>query len=92
MSEINKDEGVIAALLERFEKYRLPRMLAIKEKVDNGGLLDEPDIEFLKRALDDSSQVQKLVERNPEYKDLVAQAGQIYADITAKALENEKNA
>jgi hypothetical protein len=91
MSEISKDEGVIAALLERFEKHRLPRALALKEKVDNGGLLEDSDIEFLKRVLEDSQQVQQLVDRHPEYKDLVAQASQLYADITARALENEKN-
>ena len=90
MSEISKDAGVIAALLERFEKHRLPRAIALKEKVDNGGLLDDNDIAFLKRVLEDSQQVQQLVDRHPEYKDLVAQASQLYADITTKALENEK--
>ena len=42
------------ALLERFEKYRLPAALKLKEKVDNGGLLDKRDMMFLETIEKDS--------------------------------------
>jgi hypothetical protein len=42
-----EDMGVTLALLERFQTQRLPRALALKERIDQGGLLDEFDIAFL---------------------------------------------
>ena len=47
MAEPSNDAGVIAVLLERFEKQRLPRALALKEKVDRGESLDEWDTAYL---------------------------------------------
>ena len=35
MSETTSDESVIAVLIERLEKQRLPCLLALKEKVNN---------------------------------------------------------
>jgi hypothetical protein len=47
MSDTSKDAGLIQVLAERLETQRLPRALALKEKVDRGATLDEFDIEFL---------------------------------------------
>ena len=35
--QTKKDVGVILALVEEFKEYRFQRLLALKEKVDNGG-------------------------------------------------------
>lgn len=91
MNSPDKDLGVITALLERFEKYRLPAALKLKEKVDNGGLLDKRDMMFLETIEKDSKKIQPLLDRHPEYEDLIKQATNLFRDITAKALENEKN-
>jgi predicted transcriptional regulator len=91
MAEIDKDLGVIMALLERFDKYRLPAALKLKEKVDGGGLLDKRDMEFLERVEADAKKIEPLVDRHPEYGELVKRATNLFREITAKALENEQN-
>ena len=91
MKNSDNDLGVITALLERFEKYRLPAALKLKEKVDNGGLLDKRDMMFLETVEADSKKIQPLIDKHPQYDELVKRATNLYREITAKALENENN-
>ena len=51
------DEGTIVALLDRFRLQRLPQALALKEKVDAGGTLDDHDIAFLEQVFEDMRDV-----------------------------------
>jgi hypothetical protein len=90
MSNSTKDTGVITTLLERFEKQRLPRALALKSQVDAGQRLSQADIDFLKLVFQDAKEIQPLVSRYPEYEPLVAQVIHLYHEITEKALANER--
>jgi len=92
MSEKERDEGVIMALLQRLESQRLPRALDLKEKVDAGETLSDYDIQFLAEVLSDASSMKPLLDRNPEYAELAARMLQLYREITEKSLENEKSA
>jgi hypothetical protein len=90
MSETTQDAGVIAVLMQRLETQRLPRALELKEKVDRGELLNDFDIAFLEEVHADSTSIQALLERHPEYRSLVSRMLDLYQEITARAIENEK--
>jgi hypothetical protein len=93
MTEANdKQAGVIQALAERLEKQRLPMALQLKEKVDQGGLLNEADIAFLEEVFAGSAQLKPMLDAHPEWQELAARMIGLYGEITAKALENEQGA
>ena len=52
--------------------------------------MTETDIAFLSRVLEDTKEIQPLLQRHPEYKELVAKAIHLYHEITEKGLANEK--
>ena len=91
MTEPTEEDGVILALIERFEKQRLPRLKAIKEKTDSGELLDDGDVEFLDTVIHDAQQSKHLIDRHPEWQAFCATVVHLYETITEKALDNEKS-
>jgi hypothetical protein len=82
--------GIAEALIERFEKNRLPRILKIKDRVDQGQTLDATDFGFLERVLNDAQVNQNLIDAMPHCRDLFAKVVHLYRDITARALQNEE--
>ncbi|UWX04097.1 hypothetical protein H1235_01120 [Pseudoxanthomonas sp. NC8] len=89
MSE-EHDEAVLAVLLDRLLKVRLPRALELEEKVKGGECLTDGDIVFLKAALEDAHDGQRFVARNPQFHVPGAKIIQLYAEIVDRAEENEQ--
>lgn len=90
MDQAEKDAGTIAALILRMEESRLPRSRRLQEKVNMGETLSDSDIDFLKGVHDDYQANQALMLRNPDYSYLMSCFMDLYAEIVAKGLENEK--
>ena len=90
MSNSTTDAGLISVLMERLEKQRLPRLLALKEKVDGGERLDDLELEYLEQVIADARGVIPLIDRHPEYQSLAAQVLDLYKNISEKALQLEK--
>jgi phage-related protein len=90
MVDESRDAGLIEVLAKRLEQQRLPKALALREKVGRGEKLNDFDIQFLEDVLQDARQVGDLIERHPEWQDLAARMMHLYKEITDKALQNEK--
>jgi hypothetical protein len=90
VTDASKDDGLIVVLAERLETQRLPRALSLKEKVDAGEILNEFDISFLEEVIEDVRKIHPLVERHPEWQPVVAKMLDLYNEIAARAVENEK--
>ena len=91
MKDPQQDAGMLTVLIERLEGQRLPRALDLKEKVDQGGCLDDFDIAFLEEVFADSQQLQPLMERHPEHQEIAAKMMGLYREITEKGLANERS-
>ena len=90
MSDSTTDAGLIEVLLERLEKQRLPRLLSMKDKVDEGSSLDELELDFLENAIADARKVIPLIDRHPEHQVFATQVMELYKNIIDKAMQNEK--
>jgi hypothetical protein len=90
MATPDHDTGVIQVLLERLNSQRLPMAQALKKKVDRGETLSDHDMGNLDDILAHAREIQPLLDRHPDYKDLVGQIMTLYKEILDKALENEK--
>jgi hypothetical protein len=78
------DTGLAMVLIERFEKWILPRVLVIKAKVDRGEKLADFDIDFLDNVLKDADEIKPHVDRVPEYQSLYTRVISLYGEITKK--------
>lgn len=86
-----ENKGVLTAVLVRFQKHRLPRIMDIKDLVDNGATLNQSDVKFLSKVLSDTQQYAHFVSTHHEFQNLFANVTSLYDEITRKALKNEKN-
>ncbi len=62
----------------------------MQERVNNGEVLSELDMSFLKEVHTDTARIKPLFDEKPEYHSLVIRLIGLCKDITDKALENEK--
>jgi hypothetical protein len=90
MAEVSKDMGVIAVLAKRMVEERLPKALALKERVDRGEVLNELDLNFLEQVVTDSNKLSQSIKDDPRVREVGGRMMQLYKEITAKALENEQ--
>jgi hypothetical protein len=92
MDKQTMDAGLGQVIVERLQSQRLPRALALKEKVDRGELLDDFDLSFLQEILKDAAAVKPYVDAHPESHELASKMSSLYNEIAQKGLENAKKA
>lgn len=90
MAQASNELGVIAVLAKRMVEERLPKALALKERVDRGETLNELDLNFLEQVVKDANQVIPIMKNDERVVKAGTQMLQLYKEITAKALDNEQ--
>lgn len=90
MSGASQKSGTIAVLAKRMTEERLPRAVAIKDKVDQGELLTDLDLAFLQQVVDDARRMGSVVKSDPRALDVAGRMLQLYREIMDKALQNEQ--
>jgi len=91
VSEVSKETGVIAVLAKRMVEERLPKALALKERIDRGDVLNELDFAFLEQVVKDAQSIDPKIKNDPRVKGVAERMLALYTEITTKALENEKS-
>jgi hypothetical protein len=92
VAEISKELGVIAVLAKRMVEERLPKALALKERVDRGETLNELDLNFLEQIVHEANQIMPKMKDDPRVMQVGARMLQLWKEISTKALENEQAA
>ena len=85
-----KHLGVFHSLMMEFEQHRLPRLLRLIEKVDNGKVINDVDFEFLCKEIKDACTTKHLTVSYPELEEFCLRVGHMYKELCDKAVENEK--
>jgi hypothetical protein len=87
---MNRHElGIALALMERLRLYRIPRLLAMHERVIQGSRLDAADLRFLREAMTDAQRLQPQWALFPEFGAVFGGLAHLYHEITTHALANE---
>ena len=90
MAQASKELGVKAVLAKRMVEERLPKALALKERIDRGELLNGLDLNFLEQVVKDANEAIPMLKDDPRVMEVAARMLQLYKEITSKALENEQ--
>ena len=91
MNDISiKHAGILQSMIEEFETHRLPRLLSLKDKVDNGETMNDGEIEFLSKVIDDANRTMHMTATHPELHEFCLHVVHLYKEISEEALENEK--
>jgi hypothetical protein len=90
VAEISKELGVLVVLARRMVDERLPKALAIKERIDRGEVLSELDIELLEQVFTDAKNLGPIIDKDARVRDIAGRMMSLYKEIMAKALQNEQ--
>jgi hypothetical protein len=92
MVNLKQQEGMMVTLVQRFKVQRLPRIMEIKNHVEQGHRLSESDRIFLEDVMHDAQRNIHHVEDIPECQHLFIQLAHLYKQIMDKAFDNETSA
>jgi len=89
MTDAERDVCLVSAMLRHLNNRRLPKLFAIKERLDHGERLDPQDMRYIHECVQDGFWVRHLCERHPDLTTICTRVTSLYKEITERALQNE---
>jgi hypothetical protein len=86
------DQGVLFTLLEHFNRQLYPRALEIEKRLDAGERLSASAVEHLAEVCARVRELDALLARNPEYREIASGVMSLYARLLRHAWQNERGA
>ncbi|PAJ73035.1 hypothetical protein CJF42_17880 [Pseudoalteromonas sp. NBT06-2] len=86
--QLSNEESIFAVLLTRFDKQHLPILLRLKEKVDQGEILNDLELRHLEEIFNATYDILPKVDKRPKFHKIFAEAIHIGHQITEQALKN----
>jgi len=84
-----KYKSVRQALLQRLMSIRVPRIIEIKKRLDEGEKLSEQNINYLQRILRETRENKKYFDKVPEMEQFYIKLVHYYHKLITQAVENE---
>ena len=91
-SDMNSSEqeiGIIGVFIKHLEVDAIPRALAIKKIIDNGGSLNQLDLLFFEEEISYAHSIMHLIEKHQAYQNIVTKIIHLYHEVTEQSLKNE---
>jgi hypothetical protein len=89
MTQDERNAALVSAMLRHLNTRQLPKLFAMKERLDRGERVDPEDIRYIHDCLRHTLWVRYLCERHPDLRAICTHVTGLYKDITERALENE---
>jgi len=81
--------GLLNVVIEDFNSHSLNRLNTLNAKVNNGEIISEVEVNFLKELIDSALRILSLIICHKELYDFCSYVATLYREITSKALFNE---
>jgi hypothetical protein len=89
MTEAEQTTCLTCTLLRRLRRQQLPKVFAIKARLDLGERASTDDIRYLLDSVADAMRAKQVFDRSPDLAQVSAKMIALYRDITLEALQNE---
>jgi hypothetical protein len=89
MTESEQTTCLTCTLLRRLGRQQLPKIFAIKARLDRGERVSTEDIRYLLDSVAEAMRTKSVFDRSPDLAQVCAKMIALYRDITLEALQNE---
>lgn len=89
MTDTERDACLVSAMLRHLNNQRLPKLFAMKKRLDRGERVDREDMRYIHDCVRDTLWVRHLCERYPDLRAICTRVTHLYKEITKRALQNE---
>lgn len=86
---IPEEQAILFVTMQQIQTQKLPKILELQTKVNQGNLLNNFDLSFLEKSFKDTHEMLPVINHHPEYQKVCGSMIHIYHLVIEKALENQ---